>query len=122
MTAVDYYDDASAEVAMGNLEAAVALYRKAVETDPEFVDGWQALCMACIKTGHFAEAIEAGKMATHLQPNDQIGWTSLSLAYVRNDQIPEAEAAGAKAKVISWGGKVAAEGERFDHSRLMGET
>ncbi len=33
-------------------------------------------------------------------------WSSLSLFYVRNGQIPEAEAAGAKAKIISWGGKI----------------
>jgi hypothetical protein len=44
-----------------------------------------------------------------LRPNDQIGWTSLSLFYNRNGNIKEAEAAGAKAKVLSWGGKIAKE-------------
>ena len=53
------------------------------------------------------EAIEAGKRATALRPNDQIGWTSLSLFYNRNGDIKEAEAAGTKAKILSWGGKIA---------------
>ena len=62
--------------------------------------------MALMKIGRFPEAIEAGKKAVELRPNDQIGWTSLSLFYNRNGQIAEAEAAGAKAKIISWGGKI----------------
>ncbi|MBA3883168.1 MAG: hypothetical protein H0X73_10735, partial [Chthoniobacterales bacterium] len=55
------------------------------------------------------EAIDAGKHATALRPNDQIGWTSLSLFYNRNGDIKEAEAAGTKAKILSWGGKIAKE-------------
>ena len=55
------------------------------------------------------EAIEAGLKATTLEPNDLLGWSSLSMFYVRNGQIPEAEAAGAKAKILSWGGKIARE-------------
>ena len=54
-----------------------------------------------------AEAIEAGKRTVELKPNDQIGWTSLSLFYNRNGEIKEAEAAGTKAKILSWGGKIA---------------
>jgi Flp pilus assembly protein TadD len=66
--------------------------------------------MTLMKIGRFPEAIEAGKRATELRPNDQIGWTSLSLFYNRNGDIKEAEAAGTKAKILSWGGKVAKEG------------
>jgi len=62
--------------------------------------------MALMKLGRFPEAIEAGKKAVSLRPNDQIGWTSLSLFYNRNGDIKEAEAAGAKAKILSWGGKI----------------
>ena len=65
--------------------------------------------MALMKLGRFPEAIEAGKKAVALRPNDQIGWTSLSLFYNRNGDIKEAEAAGAKAKILSWGGKIAKE-------------
>src|ERR1700677_1050313 len=100
------FDDANGDLAVGELEAAVAKYRRCVEIDPAFFDGWHALGMALMKLGRFPEAIEAGEKSVELRPNDQIGWTSLSLFYNRNGQIQEAEAAGAKAKVISWGGKI----------------
>ena len=103
------FDDASGDVAVGDLESAVAKYRKCVEMAPDFFDGWHALGMAQMKLGRFAEAIEAGKRAVELRPNDQIGWTSLSLFYNRAGNIKEAEAAGTKAKILSWGGKVARE-------------
>lgn len=103
----EIFDDATGDLAVGDLEKAVAKYRRCVEIDPDFFDGWHALGMALMKLGRFAEAIEAGTKAVELRPNDQIGWTSLSLFYNRNGQIKEAEAAGTKAKIISWGGKIA---------------
>ncbi len=102
----DIFDDANGDLALGDLESAVAKYRQCVALDPEFFDGWHALGMALMKIGHYPEAIEAGKKAVELQPNDQLGWSSLSLFYVRNGQIAEAEAAGGKARILSWGGKV----------------
>ena len=105
----ELFDDANGDLAVGELENAVQKYRRCVEMDPEFFDGWHALGMALMKLGRFAEAIEAGKRAVELRPNDQIGWTSLSLFYNRAGNIKEAEAAGAKAKVLSWGGKIAPE-------------
>jgi Flp pilus assembly protein TadD len=65
--------------------------------------------MALKKNGDFTTAIEAGKKAVELHPNDQLAWSSLSLLYVRNNQIKEAEAAGVKARILSWGGKIAPE-------------
>ncbi len=105
----DLFDDANGDLAIGELESAVEKYRRCVELDPAFFDGWHALGMALMKTDRFPEAIEAGLQATRLRPNDMIGWTSLSLFYNRNGNIKEAEAAGAKAKVLSWGGKIAIE-------------
>ena len=104
------FDDANGDLAIGELESAAEKYRRCVETDPQFFDGWHALGMAQMKIGRFPEAIEAGLQCVALRPNDQIGWTSLSLFYNRNGQIKEAEDAGAKAKIISWGGKVKKEG------------
>ncbi len=103
------FDDANGDLAIGELESAVEKYRRCVELDPRFFDGWHALGMALMKTGRFPEAIEAGQRATALRPNDQIGWTSLSLFYNRNGDIKEAEAAGVKAKILGWGGKIAQE-------------
>ncbi len=105
----EIFDDANGDLAVGDLDSAVEKYRRCVDLDSEFFDGWHALGMALMKLGHFPEAIEAGKRAVALQPNDQIGWTSLSLFYNRNGDIKEAEAAGAKAKILSWGGKIVKE-------------
>jgi tetratricopeptide (TPR) repeat protein len=105
----DIFDDANGDLAVGELGSAVAKYRRCVELDPGFFDGWHALGMALMKLGRYPEAIEAGKTATALCPNDQIGWTSLSLFYNRNGDIKQAEAAGTKAKILSWGGKIAPE-------------
>jgi Flp pilus assembly protein TadD len=105
-TLEEIFDDANGDLAIGELESAVEKYRRCVELDPAFFDGWHALGMALMKLGRFPEAIDAGKKATELQPNDQIGWTSLSLFYTRNGDIKEAEAAGTKAKILSWGGKI----------------
>jgi tetratricopeptide (TPR) repeat protein len=102
----EIFDDASGDVAVGDLENAVAKYQRSVELDPEFFDGWHALGMALMKLGRIDEAIKAGKRAVELRPNDQIGWTSLSLFYNRAGNIKEAEAAGTKAKILSWGGKI----------------
>lgn len=100
------FDDASGDIAVGELDAAVQKYRQCVEKDPAFFEGWHALGMALMKTGDFPGAIEAGIRATELQPNDQLAWSSLSLFYVKNHQIKEAEAAGTKARILSWGAKI----------------
>src|SRR5260370_25859013 len=101
----EIFDDANGGLAIGELESAVEKYRRCVEIDPEFFDGWHALGMALMKLGRFPEAIEAGRRATQLRPNDQIGWTNLSLFYHPNGDIKEAQAAGPKAKVLSWARK-----------------
>jgi Flp pilus assembly protein TadD len=103
------FDEASGDIAVGELEAAVEKYRRCTELAPAFFDGWHALGMALMKTGSFPEAIEAGLRATQLRPNDQLAWSSLSMFYVRNHQIAEAESAGVKARILSWGGKIAKE-------------
>ncbi|HZS17047.1 MAG TPA: tetratricopeptide repeat protein [Candidatus Udaeobacter sp.] len=107
MTVDEIFDDANGDLAVGDLDNAVEKYRRCVQMEPEFFDGWHALGMALMKLGRFTEAIEAGEKAVALRPNDQIGWTSLSLFYNRAGNIKEAEAAGTKAKILSWGGKIA---------------
>ncbi|MBM3857574.1 MAG: tetratricopeptide repeat protein [Verrucomicrobia bacterium] len=100
------FDEASGDIAIGELEEAAKKYRRCVELDPDFFEGWHALGMVLMKSGSYLEAIEAGLKATELRPNDQLAWSSLSLFYVRNHQIAEAEAAGVKARILSWGGKL----------------
>lgn len=100
------FDDANGEMAIGEMEAAVAGYRRAVELDPEFFDGWHALGMALMKTGQIKEAIGCGLQATTLKPNDLLAWTALSQMYVQDQQIGPAEDAKANARILSLGGRV----------------
>lgn len=105
-TAESLCDAAAGDVAVGDMESAVAKYRAAVAMDPDYFDAWHALGMALMKSGHLKEAIGAGLMATTLRPNDLLAWTALSQMYVKNGQIPEAEDAKGKARILSLGGKV----------------
>lgn len=102
----DLLDEASGHVAVGELEAAVAIYRRCVELDPQNFDAWHSLGMALMKTDQTKEAIGAGLMATTLSPNDLLAWTALSQMYVKAGQIAEAEDAKGKARILSLGGKV----------------
>ncbi len=102
----EIFDEATADIALGELEAAAEKYRRCVEMQADYFDAWHALGMALMKIGRYSEAIEAGLRSIELRPNDQLAWSSLSLFYVRNQQIKEAEAAGAKARILSWGGKI----------------
>lgn len=103
----DLFDEANGHLALGELDEAVALYRKCVALDATFFDGWHALGMALLKTGETKEAIGCGLQAVTLQPNDLLAWTALSQMYVRDGNIPEAEAAKANARILSLGGKIA---------------
>lgn len=105
----DLFDDANGDLAVGDLESAVEKYRRCVEADPGFFDGWHALAMALMKTGRIKEAIGAGLQATTLQPNDLLAWTALSQMYVQDGQIGEAEDAKSKARILSLGGKIVRE-------------
>jgi Flp pilus assembly protein TadD len=102
----ELFDDANGDLALGDLETAVEKYRRCTELAPDFFDGWHALGMALMKTGHYQDAIEAGLKTVDLRPNELLAWSSLSLFYVRAGMIKEAESASGKARILSWGGKV----------------
>jgi len=102
----EIFDEASGHVALGEMAEAIPLFRRCVELQPGFFDGWHALGMALFKNEQVTEAIGAGLMATTLRPNDLLAWTALSQMYVRNKQIAEAEDAKSKARILSLGGKV----------------
>ena len=105
----DLFDNANGHLAVGELDEAIVLYRRCVELDPGFFDGWHALGMALLKTGNIKQAIGCGLQAVTLKPNDLLAWTSLSQMYVRDGNIPEAEAAKGNARILSLGGKIVKE-------------
>jgi tetratricopeptide (TPR) repeat protein len=100
------FDEANGHLAVGGFDEAIPLYRRCVALDPAFFDGWHALGMALLKTGHLKEAIGCGLQSVSLQPNDLLAWTSLSQMYVRDGNIPEAETAKGNARILSLGGKI----------------
>lgn len=103
------FDDANGDLATGDLAAAVEKYRRCVELDPDFFDGWHALGMALMKTGQLKAAIGAALQATTLKPNDLLAWTALSQMYVQDGQIAAAEDAKANARILSLGGRIVRE-------------
>jgi len=100
------FDEATGDVALGELGAAVEKFRRCTKLDPGHFESWHALGMALMKSGLIEEAVAAGLRAVELRPNDQLAWSSLSLFYVRQGKQREAEAAALKARIISWGGDI----------------
>lgn len=105
------FDEGHTFLAAGDFEQAAAAYRRSVEIDSAFFDGWHALGMTLLKTGRIKEAIGCGLQATTLRPNDLLAWTALSQMYVQDGQIAEAEAAKGNARILSLGGKVVKDAE-----------
>ena len=106
MTLEELFDDANGDLAIGDLEPAVEKYRKCVEMQPDFADGWHALAMTLMKLGRHEEAISAAVKNTELKPNDQLAWSTLSICHVKNGQIPEAAKDGRLPCIPSRGRKL----------------
>lgn len=102
----DLLDEASGQLAVGNLEEAAKVYRRAAALDGDCFDAWHALGLTLMKLGRLKEAIGAALQATTLKPNDQLAWTALSQMYVQDGQIAEAESAKQKAAILGIGGKI----------------
>lgn len=107
MTVDELIEAGTNSVAMGEMEDAITHFKEATRLAPEHFEAWHSLGMALMKAGRYPEAVEAGKRSVRLNPADQFARVSLSIYFQRNGQIPEAEAEAAKAKVLSWGGKLA---------------
>ena len=99
-------DDASGAVAVGELDEAAALFRRAAELDPACFDAWHGLGMVLMRSGDLKAALGPALMATDLKPNDLLAWTSLSQIYVKLGNIAEAEAAKGNARILSLGGRI----------------
>jgi tetratricopeptide (TPR) repeat protein len=100
--AEDQYYAALDLMAEGQLEQAVALYRKALQSDPTFTEAMHGLARALQDLQRYDEAIEVAQKIAELDPDDVLAHTSLSVLYQKKGMIPEAEAEGAKARVLGW--------------------
>ena len=100
--AEDQYYAALDLMAEGQLEQAVALYRKALQSDPTFTEAMHGLARALQDLQRYDEAIEVAQKIAEVDPDDVLAHTSLSVLYQKKGMIPEAEAEGAKARVLGW--------------------
>jgi tetratricopeptide (TPR) repeat protein len=98
----EHYDEGFAHFAEGRMEEAIAAYRRAVEADPKFTDGYEALAQACFQLGRFDEAIAVAKRWAEIARDDPMPHTNLSIFYQRKGMVPEAEAEGALSKQLAW--------------------
>jgi len=99
-------DEGTANIAVGELDAALKCFQEAAKLDAGHFEAWHSLGMVYMKLHRHAEAVEAARRACELKPNDQLAHVSLSMALQKNNQIEEAEAEAAKAKILGWGGKL----------------
>jgi tetratricopeptide (TPR) repeat protein len=101
-TVDELYDRAVDCVADGDLEGAVAAYRRALEIDPEFADGWEGLSMALADLGRFDEAIPAAERVVQLVPDELLSYTNISRIYQKAGDVPKAEEWAAKGRMLDW--------------------
>ena len=66
--AIEIFEDATGDIALGELDAAIAKYQECVRLDPEYFDAWHALGMALMKAGRFPEAIARGPSSGGIEP------------------------------------------------------
>jgi Flp pilus assembly protein TadD len=104
-------DDASGALAVGDLDEAAVLFRRAAEADATSFDAWHGLGMVLMRSGDLKAALGAALMATDLRPNDLLGWTALSQIHVKMGNIAEAEAAKGNARILGLGGRIVREAQ-----------
>lgn len=93
MTAArDAYRQGFEHFVRGELDEAIAGYRRALELDEGLALAWNGLSLALARKGELDAAIEAGRRLVELEPDDPLSHTSLSRLYAEKGLIPEAEA------------------------------
>ena len=100
--AEDHYYAALDLYADGNTEAAIAEYRKALDSDPTFVDALHGLARVYQDLSRFDEAIDVAKKISEHDPDDVLAHTSLSILYQKKGMIAEAEEESNKARILGW--------------------
>lgn len=101
-TASELFDQAVDQIAEGDVDAAIAKYKDAIEVDAAFADAWEGLSMAYADKEMWDDALDAAKKVVELTPKEQLAYTNVSRIYQRAGNIAEAEAWAAKARVLDW--------------------
>ncbi|MDO8433585.1 MAG: tetratricopeptide repeat protein [Candidatus Binatus sp.] len=98
----ELYDDAIDAYADEKYDEAIALYQKALEIDPKYIDALHGLTMCYQAKGDLDQAIELTRRHIAEDPEDILAHTNLSMFYQKKGMVPEAEAAGAEARRLDW--------------------
>jgi superkiller protein 3 len=101
----DHYDLGLALYGKGQLDEAIASYKKALELDPKYATAHNNLAdilanSADPKLRDPVQAVAEAKRATELDPKLGIAWSTLGEAYYRNGQWQEAITALDKALAL----------------------
>jgi Flp pilus assembly protein TadD len=87
-----HYNLALTQESRGQLDAALASYRRAVAADPSSVQAHVNLGGLLARSGAFAEAIAEERAALALRPEDVIAHVDLANALLQIGRLGEAEA------------------------------
>ncbi len=98
----ELYDQAVDAYADEKFDAAIALYKQAIEIDAGYGDAIHGLIMCYQAKGDLDAAIELTKRYIEKQPEDILAFTNLSMFYQKKGMIKEAEEAGAEARRLDW--------------------
>ncbi|MEG4418266.1 tetratricopeptide repeat protein [Microcoleus sp. LAD1_D5] len=96
-TAVDYFDEGAQLLESGNVEGAIAAYRRAIELNPDYSWSHHNLGEALAKLGKLEEAIAAFRRSIELKPDFSWSYHHLGDALYRQQQWEEAVGAFSKA-------------------------
>jgi tetratricopeptide (TPR) repeat protein len=83
--------EALRQLANDRTSRAIALYERAIETDPQLALAWNGLSVAWRLAGDLERATLAARRLAELEPDDPLSHTNLSILYQSRGMIREAE-------------------------------
>jgi tetratricopeptide (TPR) repeat protein len=86
---------------LGNYDAAIAAYQKAIELKPASADYYTRMSVALARAGKMQEATDAVVKAAALDPSKgAMGWLNLGIVLYNSNRLPEAVAPLQKATAL----------------------
>jgi Flp pilus assembly protein TadD len=92
-TADELFETGLAALNSGNAHAAIPLFRRVVELDPKYKQGWNDLGLAYMRAGKFAEAADAFHRQIGVDAFDEHVYNYLGIALQQQQKFDEAEGA-----------------------------
>jgi tetratricopeptide (TPR) repeat protein len=82
-------------------QAAVAAFRQAIDTDPDYLEARSSYAGALLDSGDMDEAIRQLNVVTQRDPSSGMGWYLLSQAYARKGDYKDGRAAAEQAVAVT---------------------